>query len=81
MDMAGAHTEAVLNKLSKPDLVQFILNTEANLGSQTAKKLEADVAIVTHVNSKLVERVVATGRHCWENAPYSRKDTLEVVGI
>ena len=37
MDMAGAHTEAVLNKLSKPDLVQLILNTEANLGSQIAK--------------------------------------------
>ena len=35
--MAGAHTEAVLNKLSKPELVQIILNTEANLGSQIAK--------------------------------------------
>ena len=71
--MAGAHTEAVLNKLSKPELVQTILNTEANLGSQIAKlttevkdllahskKLEADVAIVRNVNSKLVERVVAT---------------------
>ena len=71
--MAGAHTEAVLNKLSKPELVQNILNTEANLGSQIAKlttevkdllahskKLEADVAIVRNVNSKLIERVVAT---------------------
>ena len=57
--MAGAHTEAVLNKFRKPDLVQLILNTEANLGSQIAKlhtevedllthskKLEADVAII-----------------------------------
>ena len=35
--MAGAHTEAVLKKLSKPELVQIILNTEANLGSQIAK--------------------------------------------
>ena len=32
--MAEAHTEAVLNKLSKPELVQIILNTEANLGSR-----------------------------------------------
>ena len=31
--MAGAHTEAVLNKLSKPELVQIVLSTEANLGS------------------------------------------------
>ena len=30
MDMTGAHNEAVLNKLSKADLVQPILNTEAN---------------------------------------------------
>ena len=75
MDMAGAHTEAVLNKLSKLDLVQLILNTKADLGSQIpklttevkglpvhSKKLEADVAIVRNVNSKLVESVVVTER-------------------
>ena len=94
MNIAGAHTQAVLNKLSKPELVQIILNTEASLGSQIAKwttevnnlldhskKLEADVAIVRNVNNKLVERVVATEHQCWENAQYSRRDTLEVVGI
>ena len=94
MDMARAHTEAVLNKLSKPDLVQLILNTEVNLGLQIAKlpteikdllanskKLEADVTIVKNMNSKLVERVVVTERQCSENAQYSRRDTLEVVGI
>ena len=92
--MAGAHTEAVLNKLSKPELIQIILNTEANVGSQIAKlttevkdllayskKLEADLAIARNVNSKLIERVVATERQCWENAEYSRRYTLEVVGI
>ena len=35
--MAAAHTEAVLNKLSKPELVKIILNTEVNLGLQIAK--------------------------------------------
>ena len=35
--MAGAQTEAALNKLSKPELVQIILNTEANSGSQIVK--------------------------------------------
>ena len=73
--MVGAHTEAVLNKLSKPELVQIILNTEANLGSQIAKlitevedllahskKLEADMAIFRNVNRKLAQRVVATER-------------------
>ena len=35
--MVAAHTQAVLNKLSKPGLVQLISNTEANLGSQIPK--------------------------------------------
>ena len=39
------------------------------------------MAIVRNVNNKLVERVVATEHQCWENAQYSRRDTLEVVGI
>ena len=94
MNKAGAHTEAVLKKLSKSELVQIVLNTEANLGSQNAKlttefkdllahskQLEVDLAIVRNVNSKLVESVVATERQCWENAQYSTRDKLEVVGI
>ena len=94
MNKAGAHTEAVLKELSKSELVQIVLNTEANLGSQNAKlttefkdllahskQLEADLAIVRNVNSKLVESVVATERQCWENAQYSTRDKLEVVGI
>ena len=36
LDMAGA--PAVLNKPRNLDLAQLILNTEANLGSQIAKK-------------------------------------------
>ena len=79
--MAWAVTEAVLSNLSKSDLLQIILNTEANLGSQIAKlttevkdllahskKLEANVVFVRNVNSKLVERVVATERQFWKNA-------------
>ena len=34
MTMSGTHTEAVLNKLTKPKLVQLLLKTEATLGSQ-----------------------------------------------
>lgn len=30
----GAHIDAVLNKLAKSELMQLLLNTEANLGSQ-----------------------------------------------
>ena len=93
MNIAGAHTEVFLNKLNKPELVQIILNIEANLESEIAKltkvkellahskKLEAHVTVVRNLNSKLVERAVAIECQCWENAQYLRRDTLEVVGI
>ena len=94
MTMSGTHTEAVLNKLTKPELVQLLLKTEPTLGSQITDlskdiketltyltKLEADIAAVKTVNDRLVERVIKTERQCWENAQYSRRDTLEIVGI
>ena len=62
-----------------------MLNTEANMGTQistlTAEvkelssyliKLDADVAIVKNVNSRLVEQLVQTEWQCWKNAQYSR---------
>ena len=91
--MSGSHTEAVLNKLTKPELVQLLLKTEATLGSQITdlskeikdtlthfKKLDADIAAVRTVNDRLVEGVVKTERQCLEKARYSRRDTLEIVG-
>ena len=94
MTMSGTHTEAVLNKLTKPELVQLLLKTEATLGSQISdlskeikdtlthlKKLEADIVVVNIVNDRLVERIVKTERQSWENAQYSWRDTLEIVGI
>ena len=94
MTMSGTHTEAVLNKLTEPELVQLLLKTEATLGSQITdlskeikdtltylKKLEADIAVIKTVNDRLVGRVIKTERQCWENAQYSRRDTLEIVSI
>ena len=43
--------------------------------------MEADIAVVKTVNDRLVERIIKTERQCWENAQYSRRDTLEIVGI
>ena len=92
--MAVTHTEIVLNKLTKPEPVQLLLNTEANMGAQIStltaevkelssylKKLETDVAIAKNVNSKQVEQLVQTERQCWENAQYSRRECLELIGI
>ena len=82
MTMSGTHTEAVLNRLTKPELAQLLLNTEATLGSQITdlskefkdthtyfKKFEADIADVRTVNDRLVQRVVKTETQCWENIP------------
>ena len=94
MTMSGTHTEAVLNKLTKPQLVQLLLKTEATLVPQISdlskeikdilthlKKLEADIAAIKAVNGRLVENIVKTERQCWENAQYSRRDALEIVGV
>ena len=75
MTISGTHTEAVLNKLPKPELVQLLLKTEATLDSQITdlskiimdtlthlKMLEA--AVVRTVNNRLVGRVVKTERQC-----------------
>ena len=79
--MTTTHTQAVLNKLCKSELVPLVLQTEASLASQITnlttevedllgeyKKLEADLAVTKNVNTKLMERVVHTERQCWENA-------------
>ena len=78
IDVAGAPTDAVFNKRRKPDLAHLILNSEDNLESQIfklisevkdllgySKKLEGHVTIVRNFDSKLLERVAVTERHCW----------------
>ena len=73
--MAGTHTEAILNKLSKLKLVQLLLNTEANMGAHIAtltseikeinnhlNELEVDVTVAKNVNSRLVDQLVETER-------------------
>ena len=74
--------------------MQLVLQTKTSLASQITKpttevkdllgyfkKLEADLAVTKNLNSKLMERVVQTEKQCWANAQYSRRDTIEVVGI
>lgn len=75
--MAGTRTEAVLNQVTKPELVQLLLKIEANMGTQFStttakvkefnnyfKKLEEDVAIVNNVNTRLVEQLTLTDWQC-----------------
>ena len=94
MTMIGAHKQAVLKKVTKHDLIQLILGTEATLDSQIPylskkvkdtlthfKKLETDIAAVKTVNNRFVERLFKIKRQCWEEIQYSQQDTLEIVSI
>ena len=57
------------------------LTTEVKELLAHSKKLEVDVAVVRNVNSKWVKKNVGTERQCWKYVQYSKRDTLEVVGI
>lgn len=43
--------------------------------------MEGDIAVVRTFNSKREERLVKTKKYYWENAQFSRQDTIEIVGI
>ena len=51
-EMAQTHTEPALNKLIKPELVQLLLNTEANMGGQIST-LTAEVKELNNYLKKL----------------------------
>ena len=83
--MSGTHREDLQNKLTKTELVQLLLKTEATLGSQISdlskemkdtlnhlKRVEADIAVVKIVKDRLVGRLVKTEKQCCENAQYSQ---------
>ena len=49
--MNGTHTEAVLNKLTKQELVQLLLKTEATLGSQITDLSKEIKYTLTHLKN------------------------------
>ena len=80
--------------MNKPDLIKRVLQLESEINSgikeltseirdlaTQMKKVEADVAIVKNVNQKLVNQLIETEWQCWDNAQYSRRECLEIVGI
>lgn len=75
--MVETHTEVVLNKLGKPELVQLLLNNEDNMGSHIVastaeikkinnqlKKLQTHVTVTKTVNSRLADQLVEVERQC-----------------
>ena len=57
--MAGTHTEAILNKLSKAELVQLLLNTEANIDAPIVT-LTAEIKEISNHLNKLKAAVAVT---------------------
>ena len=45
------------------------------------QKLEEDVAVLSNVNKKLLQRITDNERHCWANIQYLRRECLDVVDI
>ena len=45
------------------------------------KKIDAELAIIRTVNSKLKKRVVSLERQSWSNSQYSRREYLEISGF
>ena len=94
MTMSSTYTEAVLKKLTKPELIDLLIKTEATQGTKITnlskgvkdtlahlKVLEADITILSTVNKRFVEKLVKTKRQCWKNVQFSRWDIQEIVGI
>ena len=92
--MVRTHAETILNKLSKPEFVQLLLNTEANMGAHVAtltaeikeinnhlNELQANVAVTKNVNFRSVDQLVEAERQYWANVQHCRHEYLEVVGI
>ena len=85
------YSEDVLRTLNKDGLIGIALNLQSKMQSSNAKvleelkllndKLEIDVAITRNANSLLSSRLTDTERQCWANAQYSRRETLEIVGL
>ena len=88
------YTEDGLDKLLKKDLISIILSQQRKIDqddigwlneirklNDNFSKLEADVTLAKNISNLLSQRVVNLERQCWDNAQYSRRECLEVVGI
>ena len=92
--MSGIYTEEKLRALNKNHIIDLFLKTQeqanTTIASLTAKikrlnenfqKLESDVSVAKSVNNILSKHMSSIERQCWENAQYSRRECVVVVGL
>ena len=87
----ASYNEESLEQLNKKSLVSIILSLQNKLETvndklveefkQLKDKIEAELSVTKQVNDLLLTRVTNLERQCWENAQYSRRECLEIVGI
>ena len=88
------YSDEALRKLNKGDLIGISLSLQSKMESSNARileelklvndkfdKLEAGAAIARNAKSLLSSRLVDKERQCWANAQYSKRETLEIVGL
>ena len=88
------YSEEALRKLNKDDFIGIALSLQSKMESSIAKvleerkllndkfdKLEVSIAVTRNANSLLSLRLVDIEKQCWANAQYSRRETLEIVGL
>ena len=93
----ATYTNESLDKLYKKDLIPIVLslqnrldeanNSKTELLDEIRKlnykldKLQSDVCISKNVNDLLLSTLVDIEHQCWENAQYSGRKCLDIVGI
>ena len=94
MSTMSQYTEEALDKMLKRELIPIVLSlqnkiTEDNNAmlqemrkfNNNFAKLQAELVVTKRVNSELCKRIVTVECQRWANAPYSRRECLEVAGI
>ena len=87
-----SYSAEALRKLNKDDLISLILQSKMEYSNPKVleeliylhkkfDKFEADVAVTINANLLLPSCLVDTERQRWKNTHYSRRETLEIVGL
>ena len=90
----ASYSQDALDRLSKGNLIDIILQLQTKLETRNNKvleevrmlnkhfaKLESELLVAKKVNSELEKYVTELQRQCWANAQYSRRECLEITGI
>ena len=88
------YSEEALRKLNKDDFIGIALSLQSKMESSITKvleelkllndkfdKLQVSLAVTRNANTLLSFHLVDIEKQCWANAQYSRRETLEIVGL